>query len=194
MPCALIQRISHIGRPAFPAAWIVEFYSSWCGHCQAFAPTWKKLAKVARDWQNVIHVAAIDCADERNMQTCRDYDIAEYPTIKFFNASMEEKSNKGRNFKVYTKEDKTFINLLHTMVDVAEQQTHLSNHVPDFKSIEEKSTQDFMKGIGLHEILLIVFEEPYSYVGKELALDMMRFPQIAVRRSTDKKDYSKIQL
>ena len=25
--------------------WIVEFYSSWCGHCHAFAPTWKKFAK-----------------------------------------------------------------------------------------------------------------------------------------------------
>ena len=25
--------------------WLVEFYSSWCGHCQHFAPTWKELAK-----------------------------------------------------------------------------------------------------------------------------------------------------
>ena len=25
--------------------WLVEFYSSWCGHCQHFAPTWKKLAE-----------------------------------------------------------------------------------------------------------------------------------------------------
>lgn len=31
-----------------PSAWIVEFYSSFCGHCHAFAPTWKKLAKMAK--------------------------------------------------------------------------------------------------------------------------------------------------
>ena len=31
-----------------PSAWLVEFYSSFCGHCHAFAPTWKKLAKMAK--------------------------------------------------------------------------------------------------------------------------------------------------
>ena len=25
--------------------WIVEFYAHWCGHCQRFAPVWKKVAK-----------------------------------------------------------------------------------------------------------------------------------------------------
>lgn len=24
--------------------WVVEFYSSWCGHCHHFSPTWKKVA------------------------------------------------------------------------------------------------------------------------------------------------------
>lgn len=28
-----------------PVAWFVEFYSSWCGHCQSFAPSWKRLAR-----------------------------------------------------------------------------------------------------------------------------------------------------
>jgi len=25
-------------------AWLVEYYASWCGHCQHFAPTWRSLA------------------------------------------------------------------------------------------------------------------------------------------------------
>ena len=31
-----------------PSAWVVEFYSSFCGHCHAFAPTWKKLSRMAK--------------------------------------------------------------------------------------------------------------------------------------------------
>lgn len=30
---------------ASKSSWIVEFYSSWCGHCQRFAPVWKSFAK-----------------------------------------------------------------------------------------------------------------------------------------------------
>ena len=29
---------------ASESAWFVGFFSSWCGHCRRFAPTWKKLA------------------------------------------------------------------------------------------------------------------------------------------------------
>lgn len=37
-----------------PSAWIVEFYSSFCGHCHAFAPTWKKLARMAKGKRMVV--------------------------------------------------------------------------------------------------------------------------------------------
>jgi len=36
------------------------------------------------DWHNVIRVAAIDCADDANTATCREYEVMGYPTLKFF--------------------------------------------------------------------------------------------------------------
>lgn len=32
------------------AAMVVEFYASWCGHCIAFSPTYKKLAGDIKGW------------------------------------------------------------------------------------------------------------------------------------------------
>ena len=34
------------------------------------------------DWRKLIHVGAIDCAEERNLQTCINYEIEGYPTVK----------------------------------------------------------------------------------------------------------------
>jgi len=65
-------------------AWVVEFYSSWCGHCIHFAPTYKEFAADVFAWREVISVAAIDCAMDENMPTCREYEVMGYPSIKFF--------------------------------------------------------------------------------------------------------------
>jgi len=65
-------------------AWMVEFYSSWCGHCIHFAPTFKELAADVYGWRSVISVGSIDCAMEENMPTCREYEVMGYPSIKFF--------------------------------------------------------------------------------------------------------------
>ena len=34
--------------------WIVEFYAHWCGHCQRFAPKWKKVASKFKGIKNAI--------------------------------------------------------------------------------------------------------------------------------------------
>ncbi len=43
-----VQELTHenLERTIFQSdvAWVVQFYSSWCGHCQNFAPIWRKFA------------------------------------------------------------------------------------------------------------------------------------------------------
>lgn len=75
---------SVIHNPEGQRAWMVEFYSSWCGHCIHFAPTFKTFADEVFGWRHIVGIAAIDCADDKNMPTCREYDIMGYPSMKFF--------------------------------------------------------------------------------------------------------------
>lgn len=66
-------------------AWFVEFYSHWCGACQRFAAHWKDLAQKTRPWQaKVINIAAINCADPKNDNVCRDFNVEYYPTLRLF--------------------------------------------------------------------------------------------------------------
>ncbi|KAK5642762.1 hypothetical protein RI129_008929 [Pyrocoelia pectoralis] len=69
---------------------LVEFYNSWCGHCQRFAPSWKALASNIRDWGDVVSIAAIDCNDDDNSQLCRDFEIMGYPTLRYFHENYRE--------------------------------------------------------------------------------------------------------
>ncbi|KAK7095392.1 hypothetical protein V1264_006805 [Littorina saxatilis] len=61
--------------------WMIEFYNSWCGHCIKFAPTWRQFASDLRGWRRVVSVGAVDCANDDNLEICRDFDIEAYPSI-----------------------------------------------------------------------------------------------------------------
>lgn len=77
-------------------AWLIEFYNSWCGFCQRFAPSWKALANDLRAWQDVIKIGAIDCTNEDNAPICRDFEIMSYPTLRYFHENYQEGSkNQG---------------------------------------------------------------------------------------------------
>ena len=63
---------------------LIQFYNSWCGHCIAFAPTFKKLAHQSRQWKQLMSISVVDCAQDINTKLCRNMDINVYPTIKLF--------------------------------------------------------------------------------------------------------------
>ncbi|XP_054335409.1 sulfhydryl oxidase 1 isoform X2 [Pongo pygmaeus] len=80
------------------SAWAVEFFASWCGHCIAFAPTWKALAEDVKAWRPALNLAALDCAEETNSAVCRDFNIPGFPTVRFFKAFT--KNGSGAVFPV----------------------------------------------------------------------------------------------
>ena len=130
-------------------AWLVEFYSSWCGHCIHFAPTYKQLAQDVYSWRGVMAVAAIDCAMEYNMETCREYEVMGYPTIKFFSPNTpagdmgHERQNRDKTIPTIKRDMITFLSDLQSS-------NNISRIGPDWPklppvSVSGKTRTKFMK-------------------------------------------------
>ncbi|KAH8739723.1 protein disulfide isomerase-related protein (provisional) [Cryptosporidium ryanae] len=61
---------------------VVEFFAEWCGHCQAFAPEYEKIANALK---GIVPFVAVD--DQSEMAS---YGIQGFPTVKIFLESFEK--------------------------------------------------------------------------------------------------------
>ena len=61
------------------AAWLVEFYAPWCGHCKSLKPEWEK---AATDLKGKVKVGAVDCTAHESL--CGEFGVKGFPTLKYF--------------------------------------------------------------------------------------------------------------
>jgi protein disulfide-isomerase-like protein len=61
---------------------LVMFYAPWCSYSKKLAPDFKKAAKFLSSKGSKSVLIQVDC--EANPDTCGNYDIPGYPTLKFF--------------------------------------------------------------------------------------------------------------
>ncbi|XP_051022750.1 sulfhydryl oxidase 2 [Acomys russatus] len=164
------------------AAWLVQFHSSWCGHCIGYAPTWRALAADVRDWAAAIRVAALDCAEEKNQEACRTYDIHFYPTFRYFKAFTKEFTT-GENFKGTDRELQT---VRQTMIDFLQNHTE-GTRPPACPPLDPVQPSDILSLMDGHsaQYHAIVFESNGSYVGREVILDLIPYDNIMVSRALD---------
>uniref|UniRef100_A0A7N6B990 Sulfhydryl oxidase n=1 Tax=Anabas testudineus TaxID=64144 RepID=A0A7N6B990_ANATE len=166
------------------SAWLVQFYSSWCGHCIQYSSTWKTLAQDVKDWQQAISVAVLDCAQEENFDVCRDYGIKFYPTFKYFRAHSPP-TDIGTT---YRGADREIQSVRRLMVNILQNHTRLDwpEHCP---SLEPLSSVELLPLLGQRSdhYTAVIVEKPHSYVGREVILDLLQFSGVEVKRalSTD---------
>ncbi|XP_038204969.1 sulfhydryl oxidase 1 isoform X2 [Arvicola amphibius] len=164
------------------SAWAVEFFASWCGHCIAFAPTWRELANDVRDWRPALNLAALDCAAETNNDVCRDFSITGFPTVRFFKAFSKNGSGTtlsgGSNVQT----------LRRRLIDALEShRDKWPSSCPPLHPAKMKEIKEFFAKNNT-EYLALIFEDKDSYVGREVALDLSQH-DVPLRRVLNTESY-----
>ncbi|XP_016835350.2 sulfhydryl oxidase 2 isoform X1 [Cricetulus griseus] len=135
------------------------------------------------DWAAAIRVAALDCAEEKNQDVCRTYDIHFYPTFRYFKAFTKEFTT-GENFKGPDRELRT---VRQTMIDFLQNHTE-GTRPPACPPLDPVQPSDILSLMDSHsgQYHAVVFESNGSYVGREVILDLIPYDNIVVSRALDR--------
>ncbi|CEP18291.1 hypothetical protein [Parasitella parasitica] len=67
----------------------LEVYAPWCGHCKRLAPVWDQLGEAASKQAPNLVIAKMD-GTENDIPEEAGFDVAGFPTLKFFKAETNE--------------------------------------------------------------------------------------------------------
>lgn len=165
-------------------AWIVEFYVSWCGYCQRFAPVFLAFAEDIEGWKPILSLAALDCSDEHNVDLCRSYNVTTYPTLMFLWPWATAKDGGLRFTRSETSEG-----MRHIAIGLL--QGNQSKHVPrkpDFwPSLDPLPDNASLSQLwsqvpsAVNKLILVV-DANDSYVGREITPHLNANPKVRVYR------------
>lgn len=85
--------------------WIIDFYASWCGHCQIFKPQFEI---VAEKLDGIVHAGKVDC--EQEFELCQEYGISAYPTVRLF--LRKNKSNHEHGIEIEMQDAEEIVNFV----------------------------------------------------------------------------------
>ncbi|CAD6185386.1 unnamed protein product [Caenorhabditis auriculariae] len=139
-------------------AHFVEFYSSWCGACIGYAPTFKKFSREISTWSPLVQVTVVNCADDKNMPLCREHSVSAYPTLKYFKYLSANKDDamiyRGDKYDV-SKMEQDIAGLVQ-----ADQQKQIPETWPIFSHISDATTlTELFQSIGSTPYLSIISQE-----------------------------------
>lgn len=159
----------------------VEFYNSYCGACQRFAPTWKAVAKNVSSWTGIVQIAAMDCASDENNDVCRQFEVMRYPTMRYFPPNY----SKGKK-QLGTNLDHLLVPQIEELID--ELTTHLVNETngsadwPQFEKFEGLHWKELFDGAALDtKYVYIVNSELPGFLSQQALLDNVGVAHTAMK-------------
>ncbi|KAJ8929359.1 hypothetical protein NQ314_017963 [Rhamnusium bicolor] len=162
-------------------AWLVEFYNSWCGFCQRFAPSWKALATDVKDWQDVIAIGVIDCSNDDNYPICRDFEVMAYPTLRYFHENYKE-GPKNFGMKVYAGSDVNEHRQKLIQVIVNEQIEGRGKMYPNLLPYTYDNKSKLFESVPEKvEYVFLIIQEPSQFLGHEVIMDLHKIKDFVVR-------------
>ncbi|NWW87649.1 QSOX1 oxidase, partial [Rhynochetos jubatus] len=130
------------------------------------------------EWRPAVMLAAVDCANEANQQVCADFGITGFPTLKFFRA-FSKKAEDGIRI---TNPSASVEDLRHTIITNLEQSRDAwPPACPPLEPASAEEVRTFFQR-NKDQYLALIFEKSDSFVGREVALDMLQYENVAVRR------------
>jgi thiol-disulfide isomerase/thioredoxin len=160
--------------------WFVQFYNTWCGHCQRFAPTWKSLANTTLAWQKSLRLAVLDCSKRENAPVCNQYGVSSYPTMKFFPPRNKIPGNSTNYLGPHT-EPGVYLGMLDYMTKI--------KYPEEIVAVQPKSLGDLWRDDFPNVIdhVALLLESPDSKLGRDVVLSVVgriSYLGLTVRRTT----------
>ncbi|XP_014912167.1 sulfhydryl oxidase 2 [Poecilia latipinna] len=178
------------------SAWLVQFYSSWCGHCIQYSSTWKALAQDVKDWHEAIAVAVLDCAQEENFEVCKEFSSAVLCGSQLSGGQRDDLQSGSSHTPVKegiamettlllkSGADREVRSVRQLMVNIL--QNHSRTERPQScPPLEPYSAAQLLPLLGQRSdhYTAIIVEEAGSFVGREVILDLLQFSGVEVRRA-----------
>ncbi|XP_069163551.1 sulfhydryl oxidase 2 isoform X2 [Procambarus clarkii] len=164
-----------------PSAWVVEFYSSWCGHCITFAPTWRLFGAHLADWEHTVKVGVLDCAEDDNVPICREHEVMGYPTVMLF-AARTNKGDVGTDMK----RSSTIEEMGNSVIDFLVEKQRANNGSSSWVNLQPyrgaaADAWSEVRNYGTVEHVIVIVDVPKSYRSWSTILDLGGYSTVAVR-------------
>ncbi|EDW16780.1 sulfhydryl oxidase 1 [Drosophila mojavensis] len=162
---------------------LVQFINYFCGDCRRFAGTFKQLAWRLRAWQRILSIYVVDCAQERNVRICRDFDIRKTPTLRVFPPGYQRtEQDVGHELDTLQPEE-IYKQLAAFLAKVKYASLGQPNFEP-LSKLDNRKTLLSECGTSVKYIVL-VYQPTSSNLGRDTILGLLTWPSVCVRTLND---------